>query len=206
MNEIRADIPGALPVPARHALNVLLMKPYLTPENSQQAWSSLLAFRPEIEARLSDMNLSLEIDEENEVAFKRQVDSEDGVPKLLRRIPLGRDASLLALWLRREWTSADTQQPLVVTRSQVEEFFHRFAEAGDMNEKRLSDRVDAAISRLQRAALVEQDRDAQHLYLASRAIISIIGIEQIALLTALCGADGGDRVLEGTDTEPEDAA
>jgi hypothetical protein len=176
------EIPGEshLPVAARRALTTLLTKRFITRSRNRSAWDALLAYETEIRERLADMFLLLVVDQDYEVAFKRQDPAEDA-PRLLRRDrPLHRDASLLLIHLRKEHTYTDaTDDPVVITRAQVAEFLRPFREDGDGDEAKFEGRVDAAIRAVEELKLLTQDPDADYLFTVSPAVVPLIGADEM---------------------------
>jgi hypothetical protein len=176
------DGPGGsnLPTAARRALTTLLTNRFITRSRHRCAWDALLAYENEIRERLADMFLLLVIDRDYDVAFKRQDPAEDA-PRILRRDrSLHRDASLLLIHLRKEHTYTDaTDDPVVITRTQVAEFLRPFREDGDGDEARFERRVDAAIRAVDELKLLTQDPDADYLFTVSPAVVPLIGADEM---------------------------
>ena len=176
------DSPGGsqLPVAARRTLTTLLTNRFITRSRNRSAWDALLLYENEIRERLADMFLLLVVDRDYEVAFKRQDPAED-VPRLLRRDkPLHRDTSLLLIHLRKEHTYTDaTDEPVVITRTQVAEFLRPFREDGDGDEAGFERRVDAAIRAVEELKLLTQDPDADYLFTVSPAVVPLIGADEL---------------------------
>lgn len=199
---------SGLPLDARRALTKLLMSRYVTRARNRGLWDAILANKDDIAERLSDMFLDLEIDTDYEVAFKRQQQIED-VPKLLRKEkPLSRDASFLLIFLRKEHAYTDAHDdPVVVTRAQIAEFFRPFRSAGDGDEARFEKRVDAAIRAVADLSLLAQDADADYLYTVAPAIVPLIGNDEVARFERhfldAAASPGDPYVQEEDDEEPE---
>jgi hypothetical protein len=169
-----------LPGSARRAMTTLLTNRFITRSRNRSAWDALLTYESEIRERLADMYLLLVIDKDYEVAFKRQ-DPADDAPILLRRDkPLPRDASLLLIHLRKEHTYTDaTDDPVMITRTQVVEFLRPFREEGDGDEARFDRRVDAAIRAVADLKLLTPDPDAEYLFTVSPAVVPLIGADEM---------------------------
>jgi Domain of unknown function (DUF4194) len=169
-----------LPTIARRALAALLTNRFITRSRNRSTWEALLAYEGEIRERLADMFLLLVVDRDYEVAFKRQ-DPADDAPRLLRRDrPLHRDASLLLIHLRKEHAYTDaTDDPVVITKTQVAEFLRPFREEGDADEAKFERRVDAAIRAVEDLRLLIQDPDADYLFTISPAIVPMIGADEM---------------------------
>ncbi|WP_222853776.1 DUF4194 domain-containing protein [Fodinicola acaciae] len=179
-----ADQPG-LPEDARRALVSLLRSRFVSRARQRQVWDALLAYEEEIRERLADLFLRLVIDRDLEVAFKRQEVEED-VPRLLRREkPLSRDASFVLLFLRQEYAYTDAADgPVVVNRSQVDEFLRAYREEGDGDGARFQSRVNAAIRALADLQLLTVDPDADYLFTVSPVVVPLIGVDEVLRLEA----------------------
>lgn len=205
-----------LPEPARRALVSLLMNRYISRARHRTAWEGIVSFEDDLRARLDEMYLDLVVDQEAEVAFKRQQDGED-IPRVLRRErALTRDASFVLVFLRREYAFADPDDgPVMITREQIGEFLRPYREDGDGDDARFSRRVDAAINTLIRPwQILESDPAVDYLFTVSPVIVPLIGADEMRRLEAAFrrGATGPDSPLpdddlaEGATGSGEDAA
>jgi hypothetical protein len=170
-----------LPEPARRALVSLLMNRYVSRTRNRTAWEGILSFEDDLRARLDEMYLDLVVDQEAEVAFKRQHDGED-IPRVLRREKaLSRDASFVLVFLRREYAFADPDDgPVMITREQIGEFLRAYREDGDGDDARFSRRVDAAISMLIKPwQILESDLAVNYLFTVSPVIVPLIGADEM---------------------------
>ena len=181
-HEHHDDRSGArLPEPARRALVSLLMNRYVSKARNRAAWEGIVSFEDDLRARLDEMYLDLVVDQEAEVAFKRQQDGED-IPRVLRREKaLTRDASFVLVFLRREYDFADPDDgPVMITREQIGEFLRAYREDGDGDDARFSRRVDAAINVLIRPwQILEPDPAVDYLFTVSPVIVPLIGADEM---------------------------
>jgi hypothetical protein len=170
----------ALPREARTALVTLLTSRFVTRAKQPDAWRGLLDHEDDIRARLDELFLTLHLDREHEVAFKRQ-NGEDGVPVLLRREkPLSRDASLLLVLLRQEHAYTDAQdEPVTVTRDHIAEFLGRFQGDSAHDEVRVDRRIRAAIAALDRLELLTPTPEDPDLFVVSPAVVPLIGTAEL---------------------------
>ncbi len=180
------DDPAArrLPEPGRRALVSLLMNRYVSRARHRSAWEGIVTYENDLRDRLDEVYLDLIVDHEAEVAFKRQQDGED-VPRMLRREKaLTRDASLVLIFLRREYAFADPDDgPVMITRDQVGEFLRAYREDGDGDDARFSRRVDAAINALIRPwQILEPDPAADYLFTVSPVIVPLVGVDEMSRL------------------------
>jgi hypothetical protein len=200
-----------LPLAGRKALVTLLTHRFVSRARQGEAWAALIAYEPEIRARLDEMFLVLIVDREYEVAFKRQ-SGQDDVPILLRREkPLSRDASLLMVFLRREHAFSDAHdESVVVSRDQVAEFLDRYHDDTAHDEIRSMRRVDAAIAAMVTRDLLEPEPDDPALFVVAPAIVPLVTAEQLAHLERVfleaAGADAQTDATIGFDDDGESVA
>ncbi|CAM5278580.1 DUF4194 domain-containing protein [Leifsonia shinshuensis] len=200
----------ALPREARTALITLLTSRFITRAKQPDAWRGLLDHEEDIRARLEELFLTLHLDREHEVAFKRQ-NGEDGVPVLLRREkPLSRDASLLLVLLRQEHAYADAQdESVTVTRDHIAEFLGRFQGDSAHDEVRVDRRIRAAIAALDRLELLTPAPEDPDLFLVSPAVVPLIGTTELLHLERVflagAGADAPAEDAGADDTEDDTA-
>jgi hypothetical protein len=172
-----------LPNDAKRALVTLLLSRFVTRAQNRPAWEALLAYEQEIRERLADLFLELVIDRDMEVAFKRQ-GLDDDAPRVLRRErPMSRDASFLLVFLRQE-CAYTPDGPVVVNRSQIEEFFRAYREEGDSDRAKFERRVNAAIRALTDLKLLSVDQDADYLFTVSPVVVPLIGVDELTRIEA----------------------
>ena len=175
-----------LPEPARRALVYLLLHRYISRARHRVAWEGILTSENDLRARLDEMYLDLVVDYEAEVAFKRQQKGDD-IPRVLRREKaLSRDASLVLIFLRREYAYADPDDgPVAVTRDQIAEFLRPYREDGDSDDARFSRRVDAAINTLVKPwQILEPDPAVGYLFTVSPVVVPLVGPDEMHRLEA----------------------
>jgi len=175
-----------LPVAARRALVTLLTSRFITRATHPEAWSGLVDYEDDVRARLEELFLTLTIDRDHEVAFKRQ-SAEDGTPVLLRREkPLSRDASLLLILLRQEHAYTDAaDEAVTVSRDHIAEFLGRFQTDASHDEVRVDRRIRAAIAAMERIGLLVPETDDPDLYVVSPAVVPLVTTTELAHLTRL---------------------
>lgn len=196
---------NALPREARVALATLLTQRFITRTKHRSAWEALLAYRGEVEERLADLFLTLEVDPALEVAFKRQ-SGEDGVPVLLRQAkPLSRDASFVLIFLRQEHSYADAQDDSVlVTRDQIAELLSRQASDKRKDPVALARDVNAAIKVVEDLGLLDEDPDVPDVYVVSPAVVPLITTDVVGrFLSVYDEAAASASARPGSTEEPE---
>ncbi|MFF2051309.1 DUF4194 domain-containing protein [Leifsonia sp. NPDC058194] len=189
-----------LPMPARRALVTLLTSRFITRAAQPEAWAGLIDYEDDVRARLDELFLTLTIDRDHEVAFKRQSE-EDGAPVLLRREkPLSRDASLLLVLLRQEHAYTDaSDEAVTVSRDHIAEFLGRFQTDAVHDEVRVDRRIRAAIAAMERLGLLLAESDDPDLYVVSPAVVPLVTTTELAHLTRLF------EEASGTDARDDDA-
>ena len=200
-----------LPEPARRALVSLLLHRYISRARHRVAWEGILTSENDLRARLDEIYLDLVVDHETEVAFKRQQEGDD-IPWVLRREKaLSRDASLVLIFLRREYAYADPDDgPVVVTRDQIAEFLRPYREDGDSDDARFSRRVDAAVSALVKPwQILEPDPAVDYLFTVSPVVVPLVGPDEMHRLEAAfrkaADAAGGCETDDAASGSAEDA-
>ncbi|EED6225481.1 MULTISPECIES: DUF4194 domain-containing protein [Microbacterium] len=200
--ELAPDAPEDFPDGARRALVVLLTNRFITRTRNRAVWDILRGYEEEIRGRLADLYLTLEIDHDHGVAFKRQIMEED-TPRILRKDrPLSRDASFLLIFLCQECAHADPQDELVVvTRAQIDEFLSAYRQDDDGDQAKFDRRVTAAIRQLQDLRLLNQDPDADYLYTISPVVVPLVGVDELTRLEAAYRLGAGATANDGNGTE-----
>jgi len=196
----------ALPREARLALVTVLTSRFVTRAKQPDAWRALLDYEEDIRARLDELFLTLEIDADHEVAFKRQ-NGDDGAPILLRREkPLSRDASLLLVLLRQEHAYTDARDEAVtVTRDHIAEFLGRFQGDSAHDEVRVDRRIKAAIAALERLELLTPGTDDPDVYTVSPAVVPLMGTAELARLERMFLAAAGEDAPPADDADDAEA-
>lgn len=143
---------GGLPFEQRRCLVRLLKERYLSKDTHPQLWEVLVRNEEVLRSRLNDLFLTLHVDREAEVAYKRQAvpdDSEKRFPTLLHDTAYNREETILLVYLRERLQrerAAGANSVLV----DLEELIERVAEfrptdATDLvaETKRANNAVDA---------------------------------------------------------------
>lgn len=187
LDESINDPQPTLPDEGRRALVVLLSNRVLMRSRNATAWKGLVDHEPEITERLADLFLSLAIDHDRGVAFKRQMDVE-GAPRLLRRETkeLSRDASLLLLHLTQQCAYSDPATEPTVTSEQIGEFLRTFRGDHDNDEQRFERRVHAAINALAKPwNLLIPDPAAEGTFTISAVVPMLLGVDEVLRLEGI---------------------
>jgi hypothetical protein len=171
---------SGLPMEGRRALVTVQSSLFITRTDNRRIWDAVVAYEDELRERLAEAFMHLVVDHDMGVAFKTQ-DPDENAPRVLRRKrQLSRDASLLLIYLRKEYIySDDDDGAVVVSQSQIEEFLRTYREEGDGDGAKFDRRVAAAIQTLDELSLLRADQDAGYLYVVSPAVVSLIGPDEL---------------------------
>ncbi|WP_349828844.1 DUF4194 domain-containing protein [Brevibacterium litoralis] len=196
---------------ARRALATLLRSRFVSRRTHKQVWDALVVFRAEIEESLADMFLELVIDEEFEVAFKRQFPDETA-PRMLRRDrALTREATVLLVHLRQVYDGPDSVDGVVrISRAQVLELLRPGRHPEDGDDRRFEARVDAAIHALENLGLLSEEDEEERLYTVSPVVVPLVGSEELRRITeyfeSAAAAAREDATVSSASGEDSDAA
>ncbi|GAA3945939.1 DUF4194 domain-containing protein [Pseudoclavibacter caeni] len=137
---------GTLAPDSRRALVTLLAGPYLSAANRRNQWLALLADERAIRSRLSDLFVELVIDHDAEVAFVRQVRSDElEVPTVLRSTRLNLIDTLMVLVLRQLLLTS-SERRVIVDADEVFEQLEVYR--GDTDERVWRSRTNASWGRM----------------------------------------------------------
>ncbi|ETX08584.1 DUF4194 domain-containing protein [Candidatus Entotheonella palauensis] len=131
-------------------------------------WETLLSYEKAIELHMAGIGLRLHVDEADGYAYLSQPDDDEGesenetavareLPRLVRRIPLNFEATLLCVVLREELLKFEMREPglerMVLSKQQIQEAMQIFyPEPADMT--RLMGRIDRVIGQVERAGFL----------------------------------------------------
>lgn len=143
-----ADTRHALP----HVL-VALFKSVLYQDQNADLWHGLLQLQSRVRDHAGVFGLELMVDEAEGYAYLRQrpaSETEQDMPRLVHRRPLGYGVSLLLALIRKKLaehdaTGGDTR--LILSRDQLIDLVQLFMPSGS-NEAKLVDRIDADINKI----------------------------------------------------------
>jgi hypothetical protein len=143
---------GGLSFDERRCLVRLLKDRYLSKDTHPDLWEVLVRHEDSLRARLNDLFLTLQIDRQSEVAYKRQAVPDDGerrFPTLLHDTAYSREETILLVYLRERAhrERASGAESVLVDRDELEERISEFRhpEATDLagESRRASNAIDA---------------------------------------------------------------
>lgn len=199
---------GVLPLDTRRVLVQLLLGPSVDAKRQSKLWSVLLRDEQVIRSRMHELFLEVVIDQEQKVAFTRQVVSEDvDVPILLRKASLTFLETALLLFLRQRLTQADAQgERTVVSREDMQEYLAVFEKGNNPDHARFARQVINAIDKAKKLSLLQSIRGSGERYEVSPTLKLLFSAEEIQELTrtyaTLAASPGG--VGSATESEDED--
>lgn len=163
-------------------------------------WQQLLSDAIPIRRHFEDIGLKLHLDEVEGYAYLTQPDDPEkpsNLPRLVRRIPLTYDATLLCVLLRESLQQFDAKSPdeprHILSSEQIQEMMRLFfAEQTDM--VRLERRIDSAIRQVENIGFLKKlSRENEHSYEVRRIIKAKISADTLA--------DIRDQLREYTEEE-----
>lgn len=176
---------GQLPVDTRRVLVQLLLGPSLDARRQSKLWPVLLRDETVVRSRLHELFLELVIDHEQQVAFTRQVASEQvDVPILLRKATLTFLESALLLFLRQRLTQADAQgERAVVSLQEMQEHLGVFERAQNPDHARFERQMANAVEKAKKLSLLQRIRGGDERYEVSPTLKLLFPAEEIQALT-----------------------
>lgn len=147
-------------------------------------WEMLISYATPLRRHFAAIGLEMHLDEAEGYAYLTQPDDEEAdtdLPRLVRRIPLTYDATLLCVLLRESLQQFDARSPdesrHVLSRAQLHEMMQLFlAEQTDMT--RLERQVDSAIRQVEKIGFLKKlNTEEEVLYEVRRIIKAKISAE-----------------------------
>ncbi len=176
---------GQLTVDTRRVLVQLLLGPSLDARRQSRLWPVLLRDEGIIRSRLHELFLELVVDREQQVAFTRQVVSEQlEVPILLRRAPLTFLESVLLLFLRSRLTQAETQgERAAVSLEEMLDHLRVFERTHNPDHARFERQMASAVEKAKKLSLLQRIRGSDERYEVSPTLKLLFPAEEIQALT-----------------------
>ncbi len=178
---------GTLPIETRRVLVQLLLGPPLDARRQTKLWPILRRDESTIRSRLHELFLELVIDRDLEVAFTRQVVSEElDVPILLRRTQLTFLDSLLLLFLRQRLTQSDAQaERAVLAHQEMVDHLAIFQRQGNVDHARFGKQIANTIEKAKKLSLLQKIRDSDDRYEVSPTLKLLFPAEEIQALARI---------------------
>ena len=167
-------------------------------------WELLISYAAPIQRHFATIGLQFHLDEAEGYAYLTQPDDEESpvtLPRLVRRMPLTYDATLLCVLLRESLQQFDARNPdqsrHVLNRNQLQEIMQLFfAEQSDMT--RLERQIDSAIRQVGNIGFLKKlnNLDEEELYEVRRIIKAKISADAlVAIRDLLAGYEEEEPTL-----------
>ncbi|MDM7991508.1 DUF4194 domain-containing protein [Arthrobacter sp. zg-Y877] len=202
---------GALPLKLRQALIRLLRGPYLDANSSDNVYETVVDNQEQLRVRLSELFLTLVIDEDRKVALLRPVEmAEPHTSALQRQREMTREETLLLLRMRLILDRhTGTGNDATIARQDIVEVLEGYVDPGQRDAKSIEDTADAAIRKLVQERRLLLPTELDNVWVISNALPLALPYSQIGdIITFMQTLGGGDDDaapaldLAGTDTEP----
>lgn len=190
---------GTLTKEARACLLALVKGPFISARTNPAHWNALLGNAPAIASRLNDIFLDLVIDSELEVAFARNVSSEEGeFPKAASSYTLTMLDTLMLLMLRRELSLSPTETVIV---GQAELFLSMapYRPLAEVDQAAYQKKLKTSWNRLRDWHLLLKT-DVEGRCIVSPVLKLVFGVEEVQAIAAEF-----DQMLQAKRTEGLDA-
>jgi len=175
---------GTLSEETRRVLIQLLSGPSIDSKRHSKLWPALLRHQDIIRSRLAELFLELIVDQDLEVAFTRQADTDDlDAPRLLRRSTLTFLDSALMLYLRQLLTDADVQgQRAVVSIAEMVEQMKLYEKSQSTDQAGFEKRISSAIEKARKNSILNAIRGSEDRYEISPTLKLLFSAEEITRL------------------------
>jgi hypothetical protein len=150
-------------------------------------WEQLISYAAPVRRHFAAIGLQLHLVEAEGYAYLTQPEDEessDNLPRLVRRIPLTYNATLLCVLLRESLQQFDARSPdeprHILNRNQIQEMMQFFfAEQTDMT--RLERHIDSAIRQIENIGFIKKlNNENEELYEVRRIIKAKISADTLA--------------------------
>ncbi|WP_104104731.1 DUF4194 domain-containing protein [Arthrobacter sp. 08Y14] len=194
---------GTLPLKLRQALIRLLRGPYLDGTSSDNVYETVVDNQEQLRVRLSELFLTLVIDEDRKVALLRPVEMpEPHTSALQRQREMTREETLLLLRLRLILDRhTGTGNEATIARQDILEVLEAYVDPGQRDAKSVEDTADAAIRKLvqDRRLLIPTELD--NVWVISPALPLALPYSQIGdIVTFMQTLSGEDAADDGAAT------
>src|SRR6266403_3928731 len=181
---------GNLPLETRRVLVQVLLGPAIDARRQTKLWPILLRYESIIRSRLHELFLELVIDRDQEVAFTRQILSDElDVPILLRRTQLTFLDSVLLLFLRQRLTQSDAQaERAVLAHQEMVDHLAIFQRQGNVDHARFGKQIANTIEKAKKLSLLQKIRDSDDRYEVSPTLKLLFPAEEIQALARIYAA------------------
>jgi hypothetical protein len=187
--ELFAGDTGTLEPEARNVLVDLLRRRYLFASRNPQRWKALLEHQAIIESRLHDVYVTLIIDRDRGIAYKKQVRSQEvDNPILLKDDPFNRAETIILVQLRALNQRGDGSEPIRVDGEELESQALPFFPETAADLAGIQREIRSAIQRLAREGFLIEEAPGR--YRITPLVEIVLSVDR---LTELAGWLTGER-------------
>jgi len=181
------DDAGQLSEATRRVLVQLLRGPTVDVRRHPRLWPVLIQEERALRGRLHELFLELVVDRDMEVAFTRQVVSDEiDVPILLKRVQLTFFDTILVLFLRQRLTTADAQgERAVISVQEMQDHLQVFEKNGNVDHAKFGRHMDKVVDRANSLGVLHKIRASEGRYEISPALRLIFPAEEVQQLTRI---------------------
>jgi len=178
---------GELAFETRRVLVQLLLGPSVDFRRHGRLWPILLRDEVIVRRRLHELFLDLIIDRDHQVAFTRQVQTDEiEIPVLLRRSPLSFLDSVLLLFLRQRLTQAEAQgDRAVVSVDEMIEHMSLFERQSNTDKAGFERRMRHSIDKMKRDSVLQKIRNSEDRFEVSPTLRLLFSAEEVIALTQI---------------------
>ncbi|MCQ1988237.1 DUF4194 domain-containing protein [Arthrobacter sp. zg-Y844] len=185
---------GTLPLKLRQALIRLLRGPYLDANSSDNVYETVVDNQEQLRVRLSELFLTLVIDEDRKVALLRPVEmAEPHTSALQRQREMTREETLLLLRMRLILDRhTGTGNEATIARQDIIEVLEGYVDPGQRDAKSVEDLADAAIRKLVQDRRLLLPTELDNVWVISNALPLALPYSQIGDIITFMQTLGGD--------------
>lgn len=163
-----------LPDKACWALQNLLKSRYLRKSTDPELWAWMMAYRADIESRLSELNLRLKVVDGADAAFTEPMDDPSRWSRrLVRRETLGTYDAILALQLTK-LVRVSHDEDAVISRADLHELFSGVSHSTNTDRAKFESRINGAISKLVGTSLLNRAGDDEDSFTINPVITAVM--------------------------------
>ncbi len=173
---------GTMRADARRALVQLVRGPYVMRQRHPNLWSALESDEAAIRRSLGDLFLDLIIDREAGLAFSRNLETDQEVPKMLRSTPLTLIDTALILFLR-DLLLRGTTGRVFVGRDEIDDQLAPYGQAARVDQVALGKRIGASVEKMKKNSILQTTGEEER-YEISPILRLIFDASQVSAVTA----------------------
>ncbi|MDR1266239.1 MAG: DUF4194 domain-containing protein, partial [Propionibacteriaceae bacterium] len=138
---------GTLRADTRRALVQLVRGPYIMRQRHAHLWAALERDESAIRQALGNLFLELVIERDAGLAFARNLETDEDVPKVIRSTPLTLIDTALVLFLRDQLLRGETER-VFVGRDEIDDQLDVYGAAAGLDAVGLARRINASVDKL----------------------------------------------------------